>query len=460
MTPQNHVTVDIAVIGFGGAGAVAAIEAARLGADVFIVEKAPFGLQGGSTRVSAQGFLAPSSAADAAAYIAALAWPLTFSPGRVEHWATECCENPQWLADLGIPTEELRGSRAGAEFPDLPGSGAIFKRRVTTQDASLWAALQGQVEAMSIPVRFGYRAVGIERNARGRVESVKCRSGTGDRLTVRARWGVVLATGGYAACQQMLRNWAPDVGACETAGSPHSTGDGLILGSMVGARLSGLDAVSGPYLSFRPPGYSTTVPLEPLMPGRAFPGNGMLVGDNGRELSSHPNTRHGRVRRSGEWGYERLPQGARYLFDERLLSGGPLVSTGHLAPGWCRQVEGLAWSHDNQSEIAAGWIADLETDARPRHLVGVKGPAETTNSLRYSVKLSRSILNTHGGPERDACGRVLDNTGTPIPGLYSAGELGSIFPRLYQGAGNLADCLVSGRTAVRSAIQSSNPRSA
>ena len=42
--------------------------------------------------------------------------------------------------------------------------------------------------------------------------------------------------------------------------------------------------------------------------------------------------------------------------------------------------------------------------------------------------------------------------GAPIPRLYSAGELGSIDSYLYQGTGNIGECLVFGRLAARNAV--------
>ena len=41
--------------------------------------------------------------------------------------------------------------------------------------------------------------------------------------------------------------------------------------------------------------------------------------------------------------------------------------------------------------------------------------------------------------------------GTPIPRLYSAGELGSIYSYLYQGTGNIGECLAFGRVSGRNA---------
>ena len=42
---------------------------------------------------------------------------------------------------------------------------------------------------------------------------------------------------------------------------------------------------------------------------------------------------------------------------------------------------------------------------------------------------------------------VLDTKGNPIPHLYSAGELGSFYCDIYNGGGNLAECVFSGRAA-------------
>ena len=63
------------------------------------------------------------------------------------------------------------------------------------------------------------------------------------------------------------------------------------------------------------------------------------------------------------------------------------------------------------------------------------------------------ISNTQGGPRHDPLQRVLDPFGTPIPGLYVAGELGSVWGSLYLVGGNLAECFVTGRIAGREAAQ-------
>ena len=61
------------------------------------------------------------------------------------------------------------------------------------------------------------------------------------------------------------------------------------------------------------------------------------------------------------------------------------------------------------------------------------------------------VSNTQGGPAHDERQRVLDAFGEPIPGLYAAGELGSVFGHLYMSGGNLAECFIGGRIAGREA---------
>ncbi len=69
----------------------------------------------------------------------------------------------------------------------------------------------------------------------------------------------------------------------------------------------------------------------------------------------------------------------------------------------------------------------------------------------YYASMWPIVSNTQGGPVHDERQRVLDVFGEPIPGLYAAGELGSVFGHLYLSGGNLAECFAGGRIAGREA---------
>lgn len=66
----------------------------------------------------------------------------------------------------------------------------------------------------------------------------------------------------------------------------------------------------------------------------------------------------------------------------------------------------------------------------------------------YAIRMEPEFINTDGGPVRDARARVIDREGKPIPGLYSAGEFGSVWCNMYQGGGNLSECVQFARIAV------------
>ena len=68
--------------------------------------------------------------------------------------------------------------------------------------------------------------------------------------------------------------------------------------------------------------------------------------------------------------------------------------------------------------------------------------------------MNHDVLNTQGGPKRNAQAEVLAADGTAIPHLYSAGELGGINANMYQAGGNLAECLIFGKIAGENAATS------
>jgi hypothetical protein len=65
---------------------------------------------------------------------------------------------------------------------------------------------------------------------------------------------------------------------------------------------------------------------------------------------------------------------------------------------------------------------------------------------------ARSINQSWDGPRRNAKCQVVDPDNQPIPKLYSAGELGSFWGWMYNGGGNNAEALCTGRIAVRNIL--------
>ena len=159
------------------------------------------------------------------------------------------------------------------------------------------------------------------------------------------------------------------------------------------------------------------------------------------------------------------------IFDHTLFSSGPLYEK-EPRSGWTPMVERYDWSADNGAELAQGWIKQAGTITALAQTLGLNpavleatvtqwnahchagadsnfGRTKMLSPIQhapfYAVELSPSMLNTQGGPRRNARGQIVRPDGSPIPRLYSAGELGSIYSYLYQGTGNIGECLAFGR---------------
>ena len=112
---------DVVVVGFGGAGAAAAIEAHDAGAEVMVLEKGPSRLPGGNTGCCAGYMLVPSSMSGGVDYYRALAFGTVADEELIHILAKEIMDIPDWLRRLGIPLFVER-RRAPGSFPTLPGA--------------------------------------------------------------------------------------------------------------------------------------------------------------------------------------------------------------------------------------------------------------------------------------------------------------------------------------------------
>ncbi|MFD0744652.1 FAD-binding protein [Phytohabitans flavus] len=215
-------------------------------------------------------------------------------------------------------------------------------------------------------------------------------------------------------------------------------------------------------------------------PARCRPARGFFADGSGRRFTREPGRQHSLHLEVAGLDAERLVHPripAWWVFDERRRVKGSLVNTRMGPAGPVREIE---WSADNLTEIDRQWvrraptvralaaICGMDPDALERTVAtynaacasGVDDefgrPAHTLTPLGdppyYALALWPGGSNTSGGPRRDADARVWSVRGAPIPGLYSAGELGSMYGLLYpSGGGSVAECMAFGRIAGRNA---------
>ncbi len=472
---------DVVVVGYGAAGAAAAITASDAGAKVLILEKAPEGEEGGNSRVAGQGWFTPDPVDKAVAYFNALSGPYAVPQEMVRAWAEEMNKNNDWVRGLGgnpLPRQPL-----GAEFPDLPGSDCVCTYLLDGQLGlgyeKLWKLLKASVDKRNIEVLYATPAKElIENRQRKEILGVGAQR-EGRKVTVKAKRAVVLTCGGFENNQEMIRDYLTNLPYCYPLGTPHNTGDGIKMAMAVGADLWHMSNIAAPWYSLKVPEFPAIMEMVPLHYAKEFPGGMIVVGSDGKRFMDEKyRNSHGKMKVAGQWVQAPAPCPMYMVFDHILFSGGILYDK-NLYHSWNPLLKVYDWSDDNSAELARGWIKKADTIAELSKTIGVDPAAldRTVESWNancaegrdpdygrkrmlspidhppfYAIEISPAFVNTQGGPRRNAKGQIVRPDGSPIARLYSAGELGSIYGYLYQGGGNLGECMAFGRISGRNAV--------
>jgi len=283
-------------------------------------------------------------------------------------------------------------------------------------------------------------------------------------------------------------------------GSPYSTGDGITMVTKAGAQLWHMNKTETH-------NWATTVGSKQLGVGRPVnawatgiaKGPGIVVNRDGKRfMNEYHNGGHSdNHRKYHEFEHMHMPADDYeycdyrntpffWIFDDTTMKAGVLGSTSH----WAGVLGIHKWSADNSYELAKGWFIKADTvDALAKQCVvkdfygrvvgmnaaGLVAEVNKYNTYAaagkdldfgrrastmapivkppfYLMEVCECQTNTQGGPKHNLYSQVLDPSDQPIPGLYAAGEFGSIYGFMYNGAGNLAEALAMGRVAGRHVV--------
>ncbi|MEG1878540.1 MAG: flavocytochrome c, partial [Pseudoflavonifractor sp.] len=234
---------DVVVIGSGGAGLAAAIEAKAAGADVIILEKMP--TSGGNTRISGAEMAAPGNwiqkrdgiedSVDLFYNDILTGGDNKNDPALVRIVAEGALGGAEWLRDTCNVTWENDLMFFG---------GHSVMRSLIPQGASgveIIDKMIAKVAAEGIPVLYSTKATELISEG-GKVTGVKA-EGNGNAYTITAK-NVILATGGFGANVEMRVKYNPEIdGSILSTNSVGSTGDGIVMGEAVGAGLTGMEYI-------------------------------------------------------------------------------------------------------------------------------------------------------------------------------------------------------------------------
>lgn len=261
---------DVLIIGGGGAGASAAIEADKNGVRAMIVTKLRIG--DANTMMAEGGIQAADKPNDSPAthYLDAFGGGhFAAKPELLKKLVCDAPEAIEWLNDLGVEFDKAEDGT----MITTHGGGTSRKRMHAAKDytgAEIMRTLRDEVLSRGIPVVDFTSAVELILDENGRCAgAVLMNMETGELLVARAKT-VILATGGAGRLHYQ---------GFPTSNHYGATADGLILGYRVGAKLL----------------YADTLQYHPT--GAAYPEQifGALVTEKVRSLGAKLVNKNGEV---------------------------------------------------------------------------------------------------------------------------------------------------------------------
>jgi succinate dehydrogenase/fumarate reductase flavoprotein subunit len=490
---------DVVVAGYGFAGAVAAIEASDAGANVLLIEKMPD--PGGISICAGGGVRIARNADDAFSYLQAtnagttpddilrvFADALPSLGDYIRHLAKVSGAEPvvrDREANYRLPgghtfqfieIDEIPGFDPDKEYPHT---------RARNTGPNFFKVLDDNVRKRPVEVRLSTTASRLITNAEGAVTGLVIES-NGVRKSVKARRGVVLACGGFEANPAMQRQYwqfSPVLNAVSTS----NTGDGIRMAQAVGADLWHMWHFHGSY-GFRHPDPRSPIGIRMKRLPDWTPGGEMrdvkmswiLLSKAGRRFMNEyaPYTQDTGHRPLDF--FDPVTQSFPYIPAHMVIDedGRKMYPLGNAVYN-DRNVPRHEWSKDNLKEVELGILKKADSIADLAKLLGVGVDVVTSTLERWNAHCASGdtdefgrpgitmmpiknppfytgevwpvVSNTQGGPIHDARQRVLNSFSEPIPRLFEAGELGSIWGHLYMSGGNLAECFITGRIAGREA---------
>ena len=251
---------DVVIVGFGGAGACAAIEAARAGASVLLLEKEE--MPGGSTAVSGgivysaatklqKSVGIEDSAEEMFKYLRACGQGKAVD-ALLRVASERSAENIDWLESLGcVFTKELLALSGMEEEPEYKALTPPKKRghRCKGTGAEFFKSLYNGVKAQkNVKIMLKTPATRLitklaKTKTNSEVIGVAAKRGDKD-IYIFAKKAVILTSGGIMSGEETkswLQDYSPDVARTVPAGSLSATGDGYRMGMACGAAMKGLN---------------------------------------------------------------------------------------------------------------------------------------------------------------------------------------------------------------------------
>jgi 3-oxo-5alpha-steroid 4-dehydrogenase len=433
---------DVLIVGAGAAGASAAIEARKLGAEVLLLERASDG--GGSTALSGGilyfgGGTEIQTACGFQDDIEEMFKYLLAASGanpdeqKVRMYCERNLEHYAWFKEQGL---SFKPSFYGKKTTEPPGDDGLLysgnenvwpfnqiakpaprghkPQTIGSAGGVIMKALLTQASKLGARLEADTRVVGMVSDDDGRVVGVIARQ-AGKQLAIKARRGVILSAGGFIMNRSMVAAHAPKLlNVNLQIGNPGDDGAGILLGLSAGGYAIGMGE-----------GF-VSVPFYP--PSKLV--HGVLVNAQGQRFINE-DAYHGRtgeyiLRQSGGTAYLVVdePNFARPLAQMQLKAAGDSLEAleSELALPKGTLVHTISFYNEHARRGVDPLFHKSQSYLKPLE----QGPFAALD-----LSASRSIVPgfTMGGLDTLPGGEVLSAQRTPVRGLYAAGRNSCGLPR-------------------------------
>lgn len=403
----EDVTTQIVIVGGGPAGLSAAIEAKEAGVeDVLVIEKMDILSGNGKFDMNFYDMIDSQAQRDAGIedspelYIEEKKDIVWDTIERLEAQAYGAAELDEWLRDMGVELNYTYSSRGHMASATSYAGEAI-------QDG-----LEAKVKELGIEVRTGTKGYDFITED-GKIRGVKVQHGN-EFYNIKAD-AVIMATGGFSANKDLLKEYAPGHEALETSNQIGATGDFVNVFEEHNFALDHMDEM------------------------RVFPlilqGSRHLTGgsDNGFILVNEDGERFVDETLGGLAMAEAIlaqkDKKVYYIYDQRLLDGSYRLQK-HTSEGWHAtgsSIEDLAQQLGINADNLKNSVETYNAAVNGECDDPVRETAFTTpmdlNGNFYGGLVESAIHMTKGGVLANEKAEVLDTDGNVVEGVYAAGEV-------------------------------------
>jgi len=458
--------VDLIVAGGGLAGHCAALAAAEQGASVLLLEKRE--IYGGSTVHSSGSFAFAGTQAQRDAGIDDSPEKIVqdivsasgglADPALVDLYITHQADTYGWLKQQGVDFHPVSLS-----------SNQGVPRTHPTDPWQLMRALHARVEQNERITYLDQAAIReLDVSSAGRVEGARIEH-QGKEYLVKARCGVVLATGGFSRNTELIAKFTPHLKPALKLGGAGNTGDGLLLAWKLGADLLDMAYVNGTFgISLNNyPDTRIDDSDEPLLRLAIYRG-AIIVNLDAQRFADESVS----YKKLGEMCLGQDQAIGFQVWDQNIMDlSVPVPNSTNFQLAY---EKGLVKSADTLEALAATVGLDPQRFAETvrRYNADVKEGGRDTQFGRtslgkgygklaplerapfYIYPCTTAVLSTYCGLRVDPSMRVVDVAGKPLDGLFAAGEIvGGFHGAGYMSGSSLSKAAIFGRVAAATALR-------